>query len=275
MFGTLAKRLLNIVNQLIVLRMDFTEIASDSVKGGQIPTNIRSQIEPFARVCMNLSGDLGFERSVVTAQRLLEEANSGSFFELNARLQQLDEDIEYDVEQTCFEYVPARRARFYGASLGKDVEDAFPAATDEIREAHRCLALGRHTASVFHLVRAVEHGMRQLAIAVGVTQTIVPLEYQVWQAVIDQIESRYEAANIDRWRDPSKANARAFFSRTIRDLYAFKDETRNVLMHTRSGLYDEQRALSVRDAVAEFFERIRTKTQEGNRTLILEETRFA
>jgi len=47
--------------------------------------------------------------------------------------------------------------------FGSDVASAFPSAEYEIGEAGNCLSLGRSTASVFHSMRVLEHGLKALA----------------------------------------------------------------------------------------------------------------
>lgn len=102
-------------------------------------------------------------------------------------------------------------------------------------------AAGNNTACVFHLMRAAEHGLRALVTAVGVTTPKIPLEYQEWQNLIEQVEKHADVIN--SWAQPSKSNARAFFNGVIADFYAFKDDIRNILMHTRAGgTYDEAEA---------------------------------
>ena len=52
--------------------------------------------------------------------------------------------------------------------FGEDVFNAFPSANDDIAEAGACLALGRGTACVMHLMRASEVGLSALAKALGI-----------------------------------------------------------------------------------------------------------
>ena len=52
--------------------------------------------------------------------------------------------------------------------FGATVEDQFPSASDDIYEASKCLALGRATACVMHLMRACEAALVALAGKLGV-----------------------------------------------------------------------------------------------------------
>lgn len=51
--------------------------------------------------------------------------------------------------------------------FGHSVEISFPSASFDIEEAATCYGLGRDTASVFHLMRAVETGLRAIAASLG------------------------------------------------------------------------------------------------------------
>jgi hypothetical protein len=161
--------------------------------------------------------------------------------------------------------------------FGARVYDSFPSARGEIKEAGNCLAVECNTAAVFHLMRAAEHGLRCLVRSVGVTAPKVPLEFQEWQNLIEQVESRVDAAKITSWSQPSKGNALAFFGSTVSDYYAFKDAIRNITMHTRSGgTYDGPGALSVRNRVQDCLVRLSGHVDELNPTkLLLQEAEFA
>lgn len=52
--------------------------------------------------------------------------------------------------------------------FGERVEDAFPSAAQDVSEAGRCMAAGRWTAAVMHLMRALETPLALLAADVGV-----------------------------------------------------------------------------------------------------------
>lgn len=51
--------------------------------------------------------------------------------------------------------------------FGKRVERAFPSASFDIEEASNCYGLGRNTASAFHLMRAIEIGLRAVSASLG------------------------------------------------------------------------------------------------------------
>jgi hypothetical protein len=157
---------------------------------------------------------------------------------------------------------------FVGAGFSHDVNTKFPDASTEIMEAQTCYALGRHTASVFHLMRAVEHGLRALVVAVGVTPGKVPLAYEEWNTLIEQLEKAWKAIEggpPQGWgKSAELTHAREFFNPIVADLHAIKDAVRNVTMHTR-GSYDEESALAIRNKVADWFRVLATKVEQQSK----------
>jgi hypothetical protein len=200
----------------------------------------------------SLGNEGGLEMLVVDAQNGLTELPTCTYRQAATRLHHTHQSFTHEANKRQFWLIHADKNKYFEAGFGKKVATAFPDAAWEIREAGSCYALARNTAAVFHLMRAVEHGMRSLAVAVGVTTKTLPLEYQEWHNLIEQIESH--AAGIDQWgRSAELTNARQFFKRIIADLYSFKDDVRNVTMHTRNKPYDSPSALGVRNRVRDFF----------------------
>jgi len=79
------------------------------------------------------------------------------------------------------------QARYYSDEtplFGEKVNDAFPSASQEIGDAGKCRALGRWTACVIHLMRALEPGLNALAKYVGVAPD------QNWNTALNEIDAK-------------------------------------------------------------------------------------
>ena len=176
----------------------------------------------------------------------------------------------YVIREADFGY--ARPVGFGGA-----VERSFPSSKPEILAARQCYALGQYTASVFHLMRAVEYLLRAFVVAMGVKpKKPVPLEYQVWEGLIRQAEAKIDARLGQKWRSRvEKAAAAALLRESIADFNAFKECVRNPVMHTRSGLLDQPGALTVMNRVQVCFERLAPHIEEGQRRSILRKARWS
>jgi hypothetical protein len=86
--------------------------------------------------------------------------------------------------------------------FGPEVAAAFKGATPDIREAGNCIAVDMGTAAVFHLMRAVEWGLRALCKHLGILRVPhnkkhIPIEYATWdnmlQKVQEEIDKRVDA----------------------------------------------------------------------------------
>lgn len=123
--------------------------------------------------------------------------------------------------------------------FGKEVDDAFPKASEEISEGAKCLALQRNTAAVFHLMRAMELSVARLSEAIGTGKTTD----KEWGKILSDIEVAIKAmpkgAERDQW------------SESHTHLYHVKQAWRNTTMHPKK-TYTDQQAQSVFDAVRSF-----------------------
>jgi len=210
-----------------------------------------------------------------SATRLIQQKRSTlTPLEAERRFSDLWDYFLSDCDGRRIELIPPEKFNFYDKGFSHEIGQRFPLATVEIVEAGTCYALGRNTASVFHLMRGVEYGLRTLTHAVRVTEPKIPLNYQEWNCLIDQVKSRADEAIAGWGRGAEATIARQFFNRIVPDLYLFKDDVRNVTMHTRQS-YDAPGALSVRNRTAEWFAVLATHVNENSDDQILEKARFA
>src|SRR5262249_6091339 len=89
-----------------------------------------------------------------------------AFEQLNA----IANSVEAELTQlTCFR-ISAEDAKYFTARrlFGEEVATKFVPANQDIEEAGKCLALSRGTATVFHLMRVMEAGLKALAKPLGI-----------------------------------------------------------------------------------------------------------
>jgi hypothetical protein len=133
---------------------------------------------------------------------------------------------------------------------------AFPSAGADVKASVDLWAMHHSTASVFHLMRVLEHGLRALARHLGKT-----FEVQTWQVIIDQIESEIKALGKSLPSGPQKSARLKFLSEVAKEFSFFKDGWRNHVMHNRATYHDEQ-ARSVMDHVRSFMNRLSSELSE-------------
>lgn len=145
--------------------------------------------------------------------------------------------------------------------FGEAVSAAFPSAQSEIKDAGNCLAADLHTAAVFHLMRAVEHGLRALARHLKV-KAGQPLEYACWEQVIRAIDQRLDKIRL-KTRGRKKSAELEFYGRLLMECAYFKDKWRNPVSHARDR-YSEAGALDALGHVQDFMKKLAERVKESN-----------
>lgn len=156
------------------------------------------------------------------------EHTVGDLIDAHAKLESI---IRLEMQDKLFMYIPSERAKFYDQpeGFGKEVNAKFPRIQFDMVEAGNCLAAGRSTACVFHLMRIMESGVQQLGNKLG-----VPLVHEtVWQVILDQINKAIKAL-------PTKDTVTVEMSQAAANLYAVKLAWRNEVMHPKETYTSEE-----------------------------------
>lgn len=139
------------------------------------------------------------------------------------------------------------------ALFGEEVNRVFPIAIEDIAEAGNCLALGRGTASVFHLMRTMEAALKGLASELGIPYA------PSWESYMRQLGTLMEGANYDKLTADQKIK-RPFYLDVLGDLTAIKSAWRNPTMHiVRS--YDVKQAKRIYQAVEALMQHLAEKLE--------------
>ena len=156
----------------------------------------------------------------------LPAALEESFNELRRR-------IKDQFQARLFMFVPAGRAKYYldNKVFEQAVADKFPSMKEEMDEARMCIAFGRYTAAVFHLMRIMEQAVSRLAKRVRVPKAQV--EDKAWGPILDAINAR-----ITRLR---RSNPRkVLYSEATAHLNHVRAVWRNTTMHPKRTYTYEQ-----------------------------------
>ena len=101
----------------------------------------------------------------------LNEAQTIDSGQLQRRLQDVLERLWDELDSRVFYEIETPNIAYYErpeSLIGADTLKAFPTAVPELIDSSKCLALGQSTACVFHLMRALEVGLRCMARVFGV-----------------------------------------------------------------------------------------------------------
>ena len=228
-----------------------------------IPQEHRNVLAASAQFLVEETGKLGLESSQDTAvklQKVGERVGStwGEFAELGKEFRGRLID---DMKRTLFLAVSSGDAKLYLAVLpfGKEVGRAFPSADFDIWEATKCLALDRHTACVFHLMRVMELGLHALGKSLN-DPTLDPKTNPSWFKILDRCSKELKKPLAQR--SPEWQADEPFYSGVAARLMAVKDAWRNETMHVKAE-YNEEEARDILNHVKAFMSHLATRLSDG------------
>ncbi len=163
--------------------------------------------------------------------------------------------LKQELQTKKFFSMPDPDAELYDAEspFGLEVAAAFQKAKPDIAECAKCLACGRWTASVFHAMRVLEHGLHKACDNTKVQWPKPwPLELEQWQTIIEQL-----ALRIGKLQELPKGNYKnevlQAYSQAATEFRYFKDAWRNHVSHSRES-YENSDAKRVFNSVRNFMQ---------------------
>jgi hypothetical protein len=143
-------------------------------------------------------------------------------------------------------------------TFGDNFKTGFASAVFEIDEAGKCHALGRSTATVFHLMRAMEIGVRAIARSLSIPDPVKPSERN-WGKILETIKSSMdEKAKAKSW----KGEDAALFADMYVSLDAIRVAWRNTTMHVENKYTDDE-AEHIYVAVRGFMKRLSARMNQN------------
>jgi hypothetical protein len=191
---------------------------------------------PMAGLCSLL----GLKVSCAYIKRIqaeIQEAKPISIEHFRGWIETFQARVADELNLDLLFHVPSERAHFY--TYAEEMEPAlancFPLAAVEMSAAGRCLAFGEGTATVFHLMRAIDMGFR----CVGASLSI-PYSPGTWRAIGDAIEKKMAAKYQDKTEDWKSSEP--FYASVLLDIQAISRSHRNPTMHDLERKYTEAEA---------------------------------
>jgi len=150
--------------RMVALGPDSVNAFDNETKGVSVESTsvFRSFFDDILTSCDLLKLDL----SLVKATRIRESIESTmNLIDVQKQTQELLERIQDEIRNRVFMFVPNERVKYFTTEplFGEIVRATFPEATADIEDAGICLAVGRPTAAVYHLMRVMEYGIKRIA----------------------------------------------------------------------------------------------------------------
>lgn len=212
-----------------------------------IASDIKKRNADGFRSYIPLFDKLGLKVSRLYVERLLNEMEGKDFS--SGRMVHICEELKNRMEDECklrHFFTLSDEEQTYLEPMGRifsnEIINKLPAMSEDLEEAGKCLALGRYTASVFHLMRIMEIGVQEFGNKIGVT---VAAE-KVWQVIIQEADKKI------RGMDQKQAQTKKYASISSH-LYNVKLAWRNEVMHPKA-TYTYEEAERIISAVSGFLE---------------------
>lgn len=194
-------------------------------------------------------------------ERLSEAVNSKSRSYRN--IDELVRDVEMgladDLKRVNMIVLDPKHAAFFSNAMttfGVDVNSKFQSALFEIDEASKCFALGRWTATVFHLMRLLEINIRAISRCLGVPDPTKPSQRN-WGHILKTIDTAIKNKR-GQW---SIADDEEFFDGVYILLDRVRNNWRNSTMHVENK-YIEEEAREILDSVRAFMKKVASRLDE-------------
>ena len=138
------------------------------------------------------------------------------------------------------------------ALFGREVDTAFPSVKRDIKDAGNCLALDLNTAAVFHLMRTVEFGVRELAkrLNIATVNSNTAITFATLGSIIEAINQK-----LPNLREQAKTKGDAqevasleFFSELLPEMRGFQYAWRDPVMHARTRFDEPHEAENILEA---------------------------
>jgi hypothetical protein len=252
MLRVYAHRYIALGESLHDCRALFYGATDKEIAEAETQNDIKEMLTALLHQCKAL--DLSISQELVS-QRIINLPESLGEYDC------LIDAVRAELKTKLFIFVPPHRSKFYDSEdfLSDKIKQAFPGASKEIDSGCQCYAVGQYTAAVFHSMRAVEIGLRALAIALNVTFAF-PLEQAEWAVILDQIEPKITEMK-QRQKSAEKSNDLKFYSEAGMNFRYFKDGWRVHVAHAREK-YDERQALEIITHCQSFFSTLAERLKE-------------
>jgi hypothetical protein len=179
-----------------------------------------------------------------------------------ANINELSRRVKDEFSTVKLLHVQEPMVRYYQPReplFGSEFEEKFGSSLFDLDESAKCLALGRPTAAVFHLMRIMEIGVRATARCLQVPDPTKPNERN-WGHILAETRKAIEA----KWPTGAvrMSGDRALFEDLYASLDAVKNPWRNATMHVER-TYTEDQAEHILVAVKGFMMKLASRCDEN------------
>jgi hypothetical protein len=237
--------------ELVRNRLLDAEFANLKLDWNQVQQSLRDIHEVIQKLPLSLSLQAQVKRTFERAS----QHDSDDIHDLRVIVGEISHNIVSELASHLFFFVASELKWHYLTPervVGQAFEMAFPDAVKDSHLGIQCYVLDQWTASVFHFMRVLEHGIRHICSLVEIPSENIQLEN--WKNILDQVEKKIrEMEKLPRSEE--KVENLKFLSEAATNFRYFKDAWRNHVSHSRA-TYDSIDAKRVMDHVIDFMQHL-------------------
>lgn len=248
--------------ELTVLLRSMTTLYS--IPGYKLTDVDRSGIAEQLAKGLALLEEIGLVHSAKKAIKISLQSRFAGYDgqHFSVAIAELVERIKDELEESYCLHLSVKESELYEPKeplFGKEVDTKFPGLIDEIKEAGRCLGLGRSTAGAFHAIRCLEAGIQAICKSLVIPDPTKGAD-RSWPNLLRAIDSATE----QRW--PSKTGRMSGDAEVFDQLYGslsgMQNPYRNATMHFDHS-YTPEDAKLIFDIVCGFMKKIASRMDEN------------
>ena len=227
------------------LSQDLTQLVNDP----QLLVNPRNteKLQAYMNVLHEHCEKLGLKMSINQIRTIADASQRENVGQLCARIKELQVRVWEELDsKVCF-CLPQEKVHYWHPLWLVDtpIYDQFRSAWEEFQRAGHCYAFGENTACVFHLMRIVDFGLKQVAKPLGV-------EYDArnWSGIGNKIREKMEQkynTKTDEWK-----KSEPMYAEILTDIQAISRGHRNAVLHELEKKYEERDAQHMLNVVKGF-----------------------
>lgn len=203
--------------------------------------------------------ELELNVSVSQINDMIEMFSTNQVFDsLSSSFRELRRRIEHELENRRFLFVQPSKERHFDdkAPFGEAVKSKFTEISRDVDDANKCLGLDLPTASVFHLMRVMEYGLRRLAIRLKVPKNRI--KKKTWDTILKEMNNGITSLSSLPSLSAAQRKLRDRGAEAAAHLNNVRIAWRNPVMHSER-LYDQKEAEDIYDNVKTFMNFLATK----------------
>ena len=239
------------------------QIEGSPINNQKISPTYQKSFEEFLNRIESDCKTIPLDDAIAEVKRTKSTLADCTYMQLAHRLANIYERMHDQLNKRAFFYLPDDRRSFYDDprfEFGEVSCDVFHECLLDIEEAGKCYAFGRWTATVYHLMRIMEEGLKFMCAEASKHGITFPEHNNSWNSWLDPIDKQIKK----QYKEKTSAwnGVEHIYAELAADLRNVSRAWRNKTMHVGTG-YDQEQAGKIYSAVKHFMQDLAEKLKRS------------